>query len=247
MPSALAAEVMGQAGFDFVCVDLQHGLGDLGDAGPLLQAISITGADPLVRVPGNEPWLIMRALDLGACGVVVPLVGSAEEAARAAGACRYPPAGIRSWGPVRVSSTKALDVRARNLHVLCLPMIETPEGVANLEAICSVPGVDGIYVGPSDLALSHGLAPGPELDELLGKIVATARKCDIPAGIHVRTGSAGRERAEAGFLLVGVANDRELLWRACLRELAAARGTDSEAGRPPADGLLRASVTYVTE
>jgi 4-hydroxy-2-oxoheptanedioate aldolase len=247
IPSALSAEVVAQAGFDFVCVDLQHGLADLGSAAAMLQAISLTGADPLVRVPANEPWLIMRALDLGAAGVIVPLVGSADEAARAAGACRYPPAGIRSWGPVRVASTRATDAAACNARVLCLPMIETQEGVANLEAICAVPGVDGIYIGPSDLALSHGLAPGPELEALLARIVATARQCGLPAGIHVRTGAAARERAEAGFLLAGIATDRELLWRASLGELAAARGTERETGRPPAEGLLRASVTYVTE
>jgi 4-hydroxy-2-oxoheptanedioate aldolase len=247
IPSALSAEVVGQAGFDFVCADLQHGLADLGSAAPMLQAISITGADPIVRVPANEPWLIMRALDLGAAGVIVPLVGSAEEAARAAGACRYPPAGVRSWGPVRVSSKKATDAGACNERVLCLPMIETPEGLANLEAICSAPGVDGIYIGPSDLALSHGVAPGPELEALLGKIVATARKCGIPAGIHVPSGAAARERAEAGFLLAGIATDRELLWRASLGELAAARGSERETGRPPAEGLLRASVTYASE
>jgi 4-hydroxy-2-oxoheptanedioate aldolase len=247
IPSALSAEVVGQAGFDFVCADLQHGLADLGSAAPMLQAISITGADPFVRVPGNEPWLIMRALDLGAIGIVVPLVGSADEAARAARACRYPPAGIRSWGPVRVVSLKATDPAACNERVLCLPMIETPEGVANLEAICSVPGVDGIYVGPSDLALSHGVAPGPDLEELLATIVATARKCGIPAGIHVRSGVAARERAKSGFLFAGIATDRELLWRASLGELAAARGTERETGRPPAEGLLRASVTYASD
>jgi 4-hydroxy-2-oxoheptanedioate aldolase len=247
IPAALSAEVVGQAGFDFVCADLQHGLADLGSAAAMLQAISITGADPFVRVPGNEPWLIMRALDLGAVGIVVPLVGSAEEAARAARACRYPPAGARSWGPVRVASTKATDAGACNERVLCLPMVETPEGVANLEAICSVPGVDGIYVGPSDLALSHGIAPGAELEKLLATIVATARKCGVPAGIHVRSGAAARQRAEEGFLLAGIATDRELLWRASLAELAAARGTEREAGRPPAEGLLRASVTYASD
>jgi 4-hydroxy-2-oxoheptanedioate aldolase len=247
IPSALSPEVLGQAGFDFVCVDLQHGLAGLETAGPLFQAISITGADPLVRVPGNEPWLIMRALDLGARGVVIPLVGSAEEAARAAAACRYPPDGTRSYGPVRVSSTKATDAGACNEQVLCLPMIETREGVAKLEAICSVAGVDGIYVGPRDLALSHGLAPGSELDALVRDILAVARAAGVPAGIHTRSGAAARELADAGFLWAAIATDRELLWRACLREVAAARGGEPQPGPIPAEGLLRASVSYVVE
>jgi 4-hydroxy-2-oxoheptanedioate aldolase len=244
IPSPLSAEIMGQFGFDWVCVDLQHGLAGLESAAPMLQAITVTGATPLVRVPANEPWLVMRVLDLGASGVVVPLVGSPEEAERAARACRYPPDGVRSWGPVRTSAALGADARERNDRVLCIVMIETREGVENLDAICAVPGVDGVYVGPRDLGLTHGLSPGSELESLIGRIVSTCRRHGVPAGIHARSGASARAYAEAGFLFASVATDRELLARSALAELGAALGRDPTAGPVPADGLLRAAVSY---
>jgi 4-hydroxy-2-oxoheptanedioate aldolase len=237
--SPLPAELLGLCGFDWVCVDLQHGLGGLENLAPSLQAISVTGAVPLVRVPANEPWIVMRALDLGAAGVVVPLVSSPDEAERAAAACRYPPEGTRSWGPVRRSAD-------RPGVPLCLPMIETRDGVESLHLICAVPGVDGVYVGPRDLALSHGLEPGQALDALIERIVATCREHGVPAGIHTRSGESARAYAEAGFLFAAVASDRDLLARAATAELTAARGGEPPQARRPEDGLLRANVSYAS-
>jgi len=193
----LPAEILAQLGFDYVCVDLQHGLATLESAPPAIQGIAAAGSVPLVRVPGNEPWLIMRALDLGAFGVVVPLVSTSEEAERAARACRYPPAGNRSWGPVRTAPALGATAEERNEHVLCIAMIETAEGVASLEAICGTPGIDAVYVGPSDLGLSHGLAPGAKLDEVIARIARISRECGVPAGIHTRSGAARTELAAA--------------------------------------------------
>jgi 4-hydroxy-2-oxoheptanedioate aldolase len=236
---------MGQLGFDWVCVDLQHGLAGLESAAPMLQAITVTGAVPLVRVPANEPWLIMRVLDLGASGVVVPLVGTPEEAARAAAACRYPPDGVRSWGPVRTSAALGASAAERNERVLCIVMVETRDGVENLDAICAVAGVDGVYVGPRDLGLSYGLAPSPELEALIEGIVATCRQHGVPAGIHARSGQSARAYAAAGCLFASVATDRELLARVSGAELAAALGRDPAPGPAPSDGLLRAAVSYL--
>lgn len=239
LPGALPAEVLARCGFDWACVDLQHGLAGLETAPAMLQAISLSGIPPLVRVPGNEPWLIGRALDLGAAGVIVPLVSSPEEAARAATACRYPPVGNRSFGPLRASSPERSDPAYANGQVLCIVMIETREGVDSLPAICTVDGVDAVYVGPRDLALSHGLTPGPELDELIGRILATCRDLGVPAGIQTRSGEAARGYANAGFLFAGIASDRELLAEAAVRELTVARGAEP-APRTPADPTLRA-------
>jgi 4-hydroxy-2-oxoheptanedioate aldolase len=244
VPSPLSAEILAQCGFDWVCVDLQHGLAGLESVAPMLQAISISGAAPLVRVPANEPWLIMRALDLGAAGVVVPLVSSPDEAAKAAAACRYPPDGMRSYGPVRTSSPRRIDAAHANTQVLCLVMIETAGGVELLPEICQVPGVDGVYVGPRDLALTHGLSPGEDLDALIARILDTCRRLEIPAGIHTRSGADARAYAEAGFLWAAVASDRELLARIGSAELAAALGRAVSA-RVPDEPLLRASVSYV--
>lgn len=237
LPGSLPAEVVAQCGFDWACVDLQHGLAGLESAPAMLQAISLTGVAPLVRVPANEPWLIGRVLDLGAAGVIVPLVSSAEEAARAAAASRYPPAGARSFGPLRTSEVPHSDSPA-----LCIVMIETREGVQSLPAICGVPGVDAVYVGPRDLALSHGLTPGPEFEELIGSILSTCRALGMPAGIQTRSGEAARGYTDAGFLFAGIVSDRELLAQAAVRELEAARGVAPEP-RAPAGPALRASVS----
>ncbi|SEO82563.1 HpcH/HpaI aldolase family protein [Trujillonella endophytica] len=151
-PSGLAAEVFGSTGFDFLILDAQHGGITWDNMLAVLQGLGASTSTPLVRVGWNDPTSIMRALDLGAAGVIVPMVSTAEEAARAAGATRYPLDGYRSFGPVRKPSSPA----QANENVLCLPMIETAEGLANLEEIVATPGVDGIFVGPVDMALALG-------------------------------------------------------------------------------------------
>jgi 4-hydroxy-2-oxoheptanedioate aldolase len=151
-PSGLAAEVLGSAGFDFLLLDAQHGGVTWDNMLTVLQGMGGSPSQAIVRVGWNEPELIMRALDLGAGGVVIPMVSTPEEAARAAGATRYPPAGYRSFGPVRRPAPPA----KANDDVLCLVMVETAEGLANLEAIVTTEGVDGIFVGPVDLALALG-------------------------------------------------------------------------------------------
>jgi 4-hydroxy-2-oxoheptanedioate aldolase len=241
----LAGEILAGTGFDYVCVDLQHGTGSLESAPAVLQGIAAAGSVPLLRVPGNEPWVIMRALDLGAFGVFVPMVSTVEEAARAAGACRYPPDGSRSWGPVRSAGVLGASAGERNASVLCFVMIETRAGVANLEAICATPGVDGIYVGPRDLGLAYGLEMGdPELTELTREIAARCRECGVPAGIHVRSGETARAAVELGFAFASLASDRDLLARVARRELADALGHGPER-RPASDAdLLRAAASY---
>lgn len=243
--SPFSAEVVAQCGFDWACIDLQHGLAGLETAAPMLQAISLSGIPPLVRVPANEPWLVMRALDLGAAGVIVPLVSSVEEADRAARACRYPPDGIRSYGPVRVSSRLRTDADYANGQVACIVMIETRGGVEQLDEILAVPGVDGIYIGPRDLALTHGLAAGPEVEALISRILEASLEAGVPAGIHTRSGEEARDYADAGFAFCTIATDRELLARGASAELETALGRAPEP-RPPAEPALRAMVSYLS-
>ena len=160
IPSSLSAELVAELRPDYVCVDQQHGAIDYGSMVPMLQAIRAAGATPITRVVGNDAALIMKALDAGALGVIVPLVSSQAEAARAVAACRYPPMGTRSYGPVRAAhvlgSTSPTDLAE---GVVCLVMVETREGLDRVEEIAATPGLDGIYVGPADLALSFGLPP----------------------------------------------------------------------------------------
>src|SRR5258708_7695986 len=180
-----SAEVMARQGFDALCVDLQHGTAEMRDVAPMLQALSQTDTVPVVRVAWNEPAAIMKALDLGAYAIIVPLVNTAEEAAQAVAACRYPPVGMRSNGPVRAVQYGGADYVANaNDEIVVMAMIETKQGLANLDAICATPGLDAVYIGPADLSFALGLAPrGDNPDPLhlatCAKILAAAHKPGI--------------------------------------------------------------------
>lgn len=227
IPASITAEMAGAAGYDYVCIDLQHGLSDEWTMVSMLQAAAAGGTTPLVRPVWNEPGLIMRALDLGASGVIVPLVSSRPEAERAVAACRYPPQGTRSYGPSRaqmvIGSTAPGDLAA---GALCFVMIETADGLEHVEEIAATPGLDGLYIGPSDLSLALGLNPGAggeALESAIARIRETARRHRLIAGMHCRTGEAARTRAAEGFELITVAVDSSLLNSALAGELSLAR------------------------
>jgi 4-hydroxy-2-oxoheptanedioate aldolase len=164
--SSFAAETMAHAGFDWLCLDMQHGMLDYNDVKRMLPAISTTNTIPFVRVPWNEPYEIMKALDAGAYGVVIPLVNNRQEAEQAVAACRYPPDGIRSFGPTRAALYAGRGYAEHsNNEIACIVMIETAEALENLDDIMSTPGVDGIYIGPADLAYALGLTPTGDNNE----------------------------------------------------------------------------------
>jgi 4-hydroxy-2-oxoheptanedioate aldolase len=227
IPSSLTAELAAAAGYDYVCVDLQHGLSDEAAMVSMFQAVAAAGATALARVAWNEPWLIMRALDLGAAGVIVPLVGSGEEAARAVRACKFPPHGNRSYGPIRAElAVGSAAPTALADAVLCIVMVETREGLTRLEEIAATPGLDGIYIGPADLSLALGLTPqtgGQALEEAVAQVRETAHAHGVIAGMHCGAGAAARQRAAEGFNLITVGVDSSLLKSTIARELADAR------------------------
>src|SRR5688500_6018816 len=146
IPLGSTAETMARQGYDALVVDMQHGLTDMNDVWPMRQAISQTDTVPVVRVPWNDPATIMKALDFGAYGILVPLINTAEDAAKAVAACRYPPVGMRSSGPVRAVHYGGADYLAKaNDEIVIMAMIETKEGLANLDAICATKGLDAVY------------------------------------------------------------------------------------------------------
>ena len=230
MPGSFGAELIAGAGFDYVCVDRQHGLVDYASMVPMFQAIGAAGAAPIARVLSNDPYEIMKVLDAGALGIIVPLVDNATEAERAVAACRYPPHGNRSYGPIRASHViGSRDPEELAGEVLCIVMVETREGLERVEEIAATPGLDGIYVGPADLALSLGLSPTtrvtePEHVEAVSEIKGACRQHGIVAGVQASSGEWARKHAEAGFDMVTVATDASLLRDATRQELAAARG-----------------------
>ncbi len=228
VPSPVTAEAAGRAGFDYVCVDTQHGATDYQMALFMIQAIILGGSRPIVRVPWNEPGVIGKMLDAGATGVVVPMVNTASEAKAVVRATRYPPLGERSFGPVMAGMRSPQYAAGANDSVAVIPMIETAKALSNLDDILAVPGLDAIYVGPADLSLSLGLPPGnndgsPDFDEALDHIVVACQKAGVVAGIHA-SGALAKRRVERGFAMVTVANDLLALRAALTDELAEARG-----------------------
>jgi 4-hydroxy-2-oxoheptanedioate aldolase len=236
VPGSVGAEILAGAGVDYACVDQQHGVIDYDSMVPMFQAIRAEGAAAITRVLSNDPFLIMKALDAGARGVIVPLIGSAEEAARAVAACRYPPRGMRSYGPVRAAGViGSRDPEDLGGGVLCIVMVETREGLEKVEEIAATPGLDGIYIGPSDLALSLGLPPTLDVTEdthiqAVRRIREACHRNGIAAGIHCASGEWAMNHAKAGFNMVTVATDAALLRAAALRELTIARGGRGETG-----------------
>jgi 4-hydroxy-2-oxoheptanedioate aldolase len=217
IPSSFSAEVMSHQGFDSLVVDMQHGVVDYQMAVTMLQAISTTAVVPLARIPWNDPAFVMKILDAGAYGVICPMINTRQQAEALVRACKYPPRGYRSFGPVRASIYAGADYATHaNDTLLVMPMIETAEALENLDDILSVPGVDAIYVGPADLSLALGCTP--RLDqtdapvvEAQKKIVAACKRHGIIAGIHNNTAEYASKMIAEGYQFVTLASDARFL------------------------------------
>jgi 4-hydroxy-2-oxoheptanedioate aldolase len=225
---SIQAEILARQGFDYVVIDLQHGFIDDVGALPMLQAIGLTPSVPLVRVCANDFASINRALDFGALGVIVPMVNSAADAHAAVRACRYAPAGARSFAPSRGSLADPDYVAQANERVLCIPMIETREALDALPEILSVPGVDAIYVGPNDLSMTLGLGPGNDnpgaaFQEAQQRIARTCAAHGVVAGIHGSAEIAAKRQA-TGYRMITISTDLGSLAAGAQRDLALARG-----------------------
>ena len=226
-PNPALAEYAATIDVDWILWDLQHGQITDADLGPLFRACLGRPVAPLARVAANDLTLIGRALDVGAIGVIVPLVNTAREAAAAAEACRYPPYGVRSFGPNRVGLTVGTYDPSELNKVACIVMVETADGLANVEAIAATAGVDAILIGPSDLALSLGLQPAdrPEAHAAaVRRIIAACQAHGKAAGIVLGDGATARTHLELGFTFVSIATDVGLVLEVLARELKVARG-----------------------
>ncbi len=229
----IIAETAGGMGFDYVCIDMQHGLNDYDGMANALAAMARTGATPLVRVPWNEPGIIGRALDAGAAGVIIPMVNSVDEAQRATSACHYWPTGTRSFGPITSGGRGGFPgIEAANEQVVCIPMIETREAVEQIDDILAVPGISAVYVGPADLSITYGLRPGmdqadEEWNAAIAKVVASCVAHEVIAGVHSAAPLAAK-RGEQGFRMITVSSD--------LGSVAAGFGADLRASREATGG-----------
>jgi 4-hydroxy-2-oxoheptanedioate aldolase len=227
------AEWIASCGFDELIVDQQHGTIEPNQLGPVFTAITARGAIPITRVAQNDVAAIGKSLDLGAQAVVIPMVNTAEEAARAVAACRFPPRGVRSMGPIRAHLVFDSDELEDLESPVVIAMIETAPGLANVDAIAATPGLDALYIGPADLSIAVGVPYTPsrrtpeEAARHAAAIETVRRACDrhgIVAGMHCANGTLARGYVEAGFRMVTVTTDADMVPRDGMRELAIAKG-----------------------
>jgi 4-hydroxy-2-oxoheptanedioate aldolase len=229
--SSFSAEVMAHQGFDWLCVDTQHGATDYSTALTMLQAISNTPTMPFARVPWNEPSMIMKFLDAGAYGIIVPMIETREDAEKAVWAMRYPPQGMRSSGPFRAAYYGGAGYQDEaNEQLVLAVMIETPKALENLDEIASVPGIDALYIGPSDLSQALGLGPrynadNPKHAETVLKIRdAAVRHGKIP-GVHTNGSVLTNRYIRDGFKMVMLTADTACMAGAAKSELDAIQDT----------------------
>ncbi|HQX06659.1 MAG TPA: aldolase/citrate lyase family protein [Zoogloea sp.] len=236
--SPYSAELMGHAGFDSVTVDLQHGMFDFTQALLMLQALSSTPAVPIVRAPWNDTAVIMHLLDAGAYGVICPMINNRQEAERLVAACRYAPVGMRSYGPARGLLYGGPDYFDHaNSEIVVFAMIETQDGINNLDDILATPGLDGVYIGPNDLALILGTRPGTDLTDqrcidTIAHILARGRAFNKFVGIFCANGTVGAIRRKQGFDLVTLTHEGNYLTQAAKAAIAASRVEPAEGAVP---------------
>ena len=228
------AEIIGRAGFDMVTVDLQHGLIDYQMALTLCQVLQGLPAPVLARAPWNEPGIVMKCLDAGFSGLICPMINTAEDARQLVQASRYAPLGGRSFGPTRANLVHGPDYgETANDRILVLAMIETREALQNLDAILAVEGIDGIYVGPSDLGLSLGHEPtlepsAPEVIEAISQIVTRARAAGCVAGIHAGSAAMIRQMQAQGLHFASLLTDLRLFSNAIAGQMALLNNSAAE-------------------
>lgn len=190
IPHPSVAEIIGQAGYDWVAVDMEHGAVGAHQLPDLFRALELGGTLPLARVAQGEPKDCKQALDAGAGGVIVPMIESAEQLLRVRDACRWPPAGRRGVGFSRANLFgKHFEAYAEESQApLLVAMIEHASAVADLPAILAVEGLDAILVGPYDLSASMGMTGAfdrPEFVAVIEQILAACQSGGIPCGMHV--------------------------------------------------------------
>ena len=206
------AEIMAVQGFHAVTTDLQHGLH--GEAQAIQALHGLRGSDvvPMVRVAWNQPEQIMKALDAGALGIICPMVNTRKDAENFAKALYYAPKGERSYGPIRAARIYQDYFKKANDSIIGFAMIETKQAVANIDDILSVEGINGLYIGPSDLAISHGFPPAfdreePELMEKIEYILAKGKEYKVATAIHCGGADYAIKMLEKGFNMITLSSD----------------------------------------
>ena len=220
IPSAPLASHLARLPFDGVCLDMQHGMIGFSDAVGLIAAINAAGRPAIVRTLWNDPATPGQAFDAGAACVIAPMVNSRAEAERLVRAAKYPPVGTRSWGAyggIQASGLSPKDyLKEANRLTMVFAMVETAEAVANVEDIAATPGLDGLFIGPSDLSIS--LSNGGAIDktgsatmEAMEKTAAAAKRNGLVAGAFAGDAGVIKAYRRIGYSFLAAAVDSELL------------------------------------
>lgn len=218
IPSIQSVQVMADAGVDWLIIDMEHAPIDLSSAHAMIVATAGTSTTPLVRIPWSDPWQAKTVMDLGALGVVLPMINTRDQAEAAVRALRYPPNGDRLWGPfyapMRWRQSMDEYIQAANDNVLAIVTIEHPDAVRNIDEIMSVPGVDLAFIGPGDLAMSLGI-PGrfdaPAFTEAVARAEAGILSSRVALGGVARTPGQARAMIDRGYRAIVFGFDWMLL------------------------------------
>jgi 4-hydroxy-2-oxoheptanedioate aldolase len=213
IPNSFTAEAFGKMGWDSITIDMQHGQNDYQTSISMLQGLTNSKSVPMVRVPWNEPGIIMKMLDLGVMGIIAPMINTKEDCEKFLSYCYYPPIGQRSFGPMRAQLIHGANYfKQANKNITTFAMIETKQAVENLDEILSVPNLTGVYIGPADMSSSYGLPPKFDVREdpvfsNIKLIAERAKKFGKIAGIHNGSTKYAKEMITLGYKFVTILSD----------------------------------------
>jgi 4-hydroxy-2-oxoheptanedioate aldolase len=230
IPSIQTAQLLAHAGVDWLIIDMEHSPIDLGSAHSMIVATAATTTVPLVRIAWSHAWQAKPALDLGALGIVFPMVCTRERAEEAVRSVRYPPTGDRLWGPFYAPMRWGLSIpqylEAANENVLAIVTIEHPDAVRNIDEVMSTPGLDLAFIGPGDLAMSLGI-PGqpdhPRFKAVVAEAEAGVLRSGVPLGGVARTPDEAKQMLDRGYRALVFGFDWMLLQRAATQFLEQVR------------------------
>jgi 4-hydroxy-2-oxoheptanedioate aldolase len=234
LPYPIVAETLGREGFPAVTIDQQHGLWDVAGTVTGIAAIRQSGAAPIVRIPVGAFAVASRVLDMGAEGVIAPMINTVEDAREFVAVAKYPPVGERSWGPQRAMTLGSVAdmktyLREANALTVTFAMIETRTALDNLDAIAATEGIDALFVGPSDLsiALTDGAEVEPHsaiVERELDRVVAAARKHNKVPGLYCVNAERALFAAKRGFRFLAVGSDLGFLRSGTAAQIKALKG-----------------------
>lgn len=234
LAAPIVAEQIAREGFAAIVLDQQHGLYDMASTAAAISAVHAAGSAPIVRIPVGDFAAASRVLDYGAEAVIAPMINTPADAEALAAATKYPPLGERSWGPHRATAIAGIAdpktyLRHANTLTLAFAMVETRAALKNLDVILKTRGIDGVFVGPSDLsiALSNGSVLEPESQDIereLDHVAKAAKKARKFAGAYCHSAERGLALAERGFRLLAVGSDAGFLRAGALAQVRKLQG-----------------------